>query len=67
MLNMPSSIKELAPGERTYPQRICRELLCLNDNGIGCVRFRGVVCMPARLGAYPICMPDKLSMSSSIQ
>jgi len=66
---MPSSIKELAPGGCISPYRICRELLCLNVNGSG-------VCVSVGLCAYPwgcvrirgvVCMPDRLSMSSSIQ
>ena len=52
---MLSIIKELAPGECISPYRIYRGLLCLNVNGSG-VCVRGVVCMP-----------DRLSMSSSIQ
>ena len=39
MLNTPSSTKELAPGGRINLERM-PELLCLNDNGIGCVRAR---------------------------
>ena len=36
MLYAPNSINELAPGERINPELMC-QLLCLNDNGIGCV------------------------------
>jgi len=40
MLNMPSRIKELAPGGRINPELMAGELLCLNHNGIGYVRAR---------------------------
>ena len=56
MLNMPSSIKELALGERIYLYCICLGLLCLDVNELG-------VCVSVGLSACPI----RLSMSSSIQ
>ena len=43
---MPSSIKELALGERIYPLCICRELLCLNAKGSAvCVSAGMCVCL----------------------
>jgi len=68
---MPSSIKELAPGERIHPLRTCYVLLCPNVNGSGvcvsvgwCACPIGWVCRAA-FNNFNIVLPDSHNSRNS--